>query len=131
MLPNFDFNDKICTNSELVLLLLFLQNKGFRKLEALVATLILTILVCFTVEIIISKPAIVPLLKGFIPSTQIVFNPSMLFIAIGILGATVMPHNLYLHAHQFAQTWLPDSDKFLLLVPIQEIHFQFDKIVSH
>lgn len=81
-----------------VFILLFLQNKGFRKLEALVATLILTILVCFTVEIIISKPAIVPLLKGFIPSTQIVFNPSMLFIAIGILGATVMPHNLYLHS---------------------------------
>lgn len=81
-----------------VFVLLFLQNKGFRKLEAIVATLILTILVCFTVEIVISKPAIAPLLAGFIPSSKIIFNPNMLFIAIGILGATVMPHNLYLHS---------------------------------
>ena len=81
-----------------VFLLLFLQNKGFRKLEAIVATLILTILICFSIEIIISKPEIFPLLRGFIPNSKIIFNPNMLFIAIGILGATVMPHNLYLHS---------------------------------
>jgi len=81
-----------------VFILLYLQNKGFRKLEALVATLILTILGCFIVELIISKPDIAPIIQGFLPTSQIIFNPNMLFIAIGILGATVMPHNLYLHS---------------------------------
>lgn len=81
-----------------VFILLYLQNRGFRKLEAIVACLILTIFICFVIEMLLSKPDIGPLMKGFIPSTQIIFNPSMLFIAIGILGATVMPHNLYLHS---------------------------------
>jgi manganese transport protein len=81
-----------------VLLILLLQNKGFRYLEALVITLIGTIAVAFVVEIILSAPAVLPLFAGFIPSTDLVFNPGMLYIAIGILGATVMPHNLYLHS---------------------------------
>ena len=81
-----------------VLLILFLQNKGFRWLEALVATLILTIFGCFLYEIILSKPDIFPLLQGLLPKKEIVTNPSMLYIAIGIIGATVMPHNLYLHS---------------------------------
>lgn len=81
-----------------VLLLLFLQKKGFRWLEALVITLIATVVVCFGLEMLFSQPAIAPLLAGFLPSTQLFTNQEMLFIAVGILGATVMPHNLYLHS---------------------------------
>jgi len=81
-----------------VLVILLLQNKGFRYIEAVVVTLISTITLAFVAEIILSSPAIVPLLSGFIPTTKLVFNPEMLYIAIGILGATVMPHNLYLHS---------------------------------
>ena len=81
-----------------VLMILLLQNRGFRYLEAVVITLIGTIALAFLTEIFLSSPALMPLLQGFIPSTQLFFNPSMLYIAIGILGATVMPHNLYLHS---------------------------------
>lgn len=81
-----------------VLLILFLQHKGFRWLEAVVATLMLTIFGCFIYEIILSKPDVFPLLQGLLPQPEVVTNPSMLYIAIGILGATVMPHNLYLHS---------------------------------
>lgn len=81
-----------------VLVILFFQYKGFRYLEAIVAGLIAVILGCFTYEIIVSNPEIFPIITSLIPSPQIVFNPEMLYIAIGILGATVMPHNLYLHS---------------------------------
>ncbi|MGH7605528.1 MAG: Nramp family divalent metal transporter [Gemmatimonadaceae bacterium] len=81
-----------------VLIVLYLQNKGFRLLEALVITLIATVGACFLFEIILSKPPLVDVMRGFIPSGRIVSDPSMLYIAIGILGATVMPHNLYLHS---------------------------------
>ena len=81
-----------------VLIVLYLQNKGFRVLEALVITLVATVGVCFLFEIILSKPPIAEVLKGFIPTTQVISNPSMLYVAVGILGATVMPHNLYLHS---------------------------------
>jgi manganese transport protein len=81
-----------------VLVILLLQNKGFRYLEAFVIVLIATIALIFAAEIFLSSPALAPLLIGFIPTTQLVFNPEMLYIAIGILGATVMPHNLYLHS---------------------------------
>src|SRR5688572_5431300 len=81
-----------------VMLVLYLQNKGFRLLEALVIALIATIGVCFLFEILLSKPDIAGVFAGFIPSPQILQNPTMLYIAIGILGATVMPHNLYLHS---------------------------------
>ncbi|HEU4878499.1 MAG TPA: Nramp family divalent metal transporter [Gemmatimonadaceae bacterium] len=81
-----------------VLIVLYLQNKGFRILEALVITLIATVGLCFLFEIIISHPPIGGVLRGFIPSTQVVANPAMLYVAVGILGATVMPHNLYLHS---------------------------------
>jgi manganese transport protein len=81
-----------------VLLLLFLQNKGFRYLEALVVTLIVTVLACFGLEIFFSHPQIVPLLQGLLPTTVIFSHTDMLYIAVGILGATVMPHNLYLHS---------------------------------
>ena len=81
-----------------VLLVLYLQNKGFRYIESLVAGLIVLIGACFAYELIVSRPDIQAIFGGLIPSPQIVFNPEMLYIAIGILGATVMPHNLYLHS---------------------------------
>jgi len=81
-----------------VMILLLLQNRGFRWLEAIVITLVASIGICFALEIIFSRPEIGGILRGFVPSTQIVTNPQMLYIAIGILGATVMPHNLYLHS---------------------------------
>lgn len=81
-----------------VLVLLLLQRWGFRLIEALVITLIATIALCFGLEILFSKPALLPILGGFLPSARTVTDPGQLFIAIGILGATVMPHNLYLHS---------------------------------
>lgn len=81
-----------------VFLILFLQAKGFRVIESIVAGLIFIILGCFAYEIILSKPDIFPILAGLVPQKEVVTNPSMLYIAIGILGATVMPHNLYLHS---------------------------------
>ena len=81
-----------------VLLLLFLQNKGVRVLEALVVTLIATVGVCFAFELLLSRPDVMEVAKGFIPTTDTVSNADKLYIAIGILGATVMPHNLYLHS---------------------------------
>jgi len=81
-----------------VLLVLYLQNKGFRLLEALVIALIATIAGCFLFEIFISRPDSWGILGGFVPSPPILANRDQLYIAIGILGATVMPHNLYLHS---------------------------------
>ena len=81
-----------------VLAVLYLQNKGFRYIEALVITLIVTIGGCFAAELFFSKPGIAGILLGFVPSAQIVTNPGMLYVSIGIIGATVMPHNLYLHS---------------------------------
>ena len=81
-----------------VLIVLFLQNRGFRYVEALVIVLILTIGGCFLAELIFAGPDLHGVAFGFIPSAGILKNKEMLFIAIGILGATVMPHNLYLHS---------------------------------
>lgn len=81
-----------------VLVILMLQAKGFRWLESVVGGLVFIILICFGYQMVVSKPEIFPLLNGLIPQQEIVANPSMLYIAIGILGATVMPHNLYLHS---------------------------------
>jgi manganese transport protein len=81
-----------------VLVVMLLQKRGFRYLEALVIGLIALIGVSFFLEIIFSRPEVIAVFKGLVPTPQIVTNPGMLFIAIGILGATVMPHNLYLHS---------------------------------
>lgn len=81
-----------------VLLVLFLQHRGFRMVEALVIVLIATIGVAFVFEIVRSQPQMAAVLGGFIPTAQIVQDREMLYLAIGILGATVMPHNLYLHS---------------------------------
>jgi len=81
-----------------VLVLLALTRLGYRWLEALVAVLVLTIAACIGVELLLAKPAIAELVKGFVPTTAVLTRPGMLFVALGIIGATVMPHNLYLHS---------------------------------
>ncbi len=88
----------VCLTALDVLAVMYLQNKGFRYLEALVVTLILTIGGCFLAEILFSRPDLTGVLGGFVPRLEIIKNPGMLYLAIGILGATVMPHNLYLHS---------------------------------
>jgi manganese transport protein len=81
-----------------VLIVLFMQQHGFRRLEILVVALIATIALAFLFELVISHPDALGVARGFIPAPAIVTNPAMLYIAISILGATVMPHNLYLHS---------------------------------
>ncbi len=81
-----------------VLIVLALQGRGFRLIEAFVVTLILTIAACFAYELFIARPIWMHAALGFIPRAEILRNREMLYIAIGILGATVMPHNLYLHS---------------------------------
>ncbi|UPQ75808.1 Nramp family divalent metal transporter [Chryseobacterium nepalense] len=81
-----------------VLFILLLQSKGFRWIESIVGGLIFIILACFVYELVISEPAVNEIFGGLLPKAEIVQNPAMLYIAIGILGATVMPHNLYLHS---------------------------------
>ena len=102
-----------------VLLLLFLQKKGIRWLEALVIALIAIVVVCFVLELAFSQPEIAPLLAGFVPVKELFTNQEMLFIAVGILGATVMPHNLYLHsavvqsrAHELTKKGKREAIKF-------------------
>jgi manganese transport protein len=88
----------VCITVLDVLIVLFLQNKGFRYVEALVVALIVAIAASFAIEIWWAAPNAADVAAGFIPRTQILTDPAMLYIAIGILGATVMPHNLYLHS---------------------------------
>ena len=88
----------VCLTAADVLIILLLQQKGFRYLEAFIIALIATIGTCFAVELILSRPSLGAIGLGLIPRGEIIANPAMLYIAIGILGATVMPHNLYLHS---------------------------------
>jgi manganese transport protein len=88
----------VCLTALDVLIVLFLQHRGFRYVEALVVALIVLIAGSFAVEMWLARPDLVAVAVGFIPRTEILRNPDMLYIAIGILGATVMPHNLYLHS---------------------------------
>ncbi|MBJ6111054.1 Nramp family divalent metal transporter [Hymenobacter sp. BT523] len=81
-----------------VLVVLFFQNKGFRIIESIVAGLTVLIFGCFLYEIIVSRPDWVALAHGLVPQPKVITTPGMLYVAIGILGATVMPHNLYLHS---------------------------------
>ncbi|MFN9204482.1 MAG: Nramp family divalent metal transporter [Gemmatimonas sp.] len=81
-----------------VMIVLWLQNHGFRMLEALVIALVAVVGGCFLFELVISRPDLGAVARGFVPTTEIVRKPEILYIAIGILGATVMPHNLYLHS---------------------------------
>ena len=81
-----------------VFLILWLQNLGFRWIEALIVTLLGVIAVCFAIQIALANPEWGAVIRGFAPTTNIVTNPDMLYLAIGIIGATVMPHNLFLHS---------------------------------
>ncbi|QND52936.1 Nramp family divalent metal transporter [Phyllobacterium sp. 628] len=81
-----------------VFLILYLQKLGFRWVEALIITLLGVIALCFGIQIFLADPDWAAVIKGFAPTTEIVTNPEMLYLALGILGATVMPHNLYLHS---------------------------------
>jgi manganese transport protein len=88
----------VCLTALDVLIVLYLQQHRFRYVEVLVVLLILGIATAFAIELALARPDLVEVLKGFIPSSEIVRNPDMLYIGLGILGATVMPHNLYLHS---------------------------------
>ncbi len=88
----------VCLTAADVLLILALQTRGFRYLEAFVIALVATVGACFAVELFLAKPDFAAIGLGLIPRGEIISNPLMLYIAIGILGATVMPHNLYLHS---------------------------------
>jgi manganese transport protein len=88
----------VCLTTLDVLVLLWLQNKGFRYTEAIVVTLVATIGVCFGLQVLMSRPDWLGVAAGLVPTPQVLQNPEMLYIAMGILGATVMPHNLYLHS---------------------------------
>ena len=81
-----------------VFLILWLQTKGFRWLEAFIITLLGVIAVCFGIQIALADPDWGQVILGFAPTVDIITNPDMLYLALGILGATVMPHNLYLHS---------------------------------
>ncbi|MEG3876491.1 Nramp family divalent metal transporter [Microcoleus sp. herbarium7] len=102
----------VCITALDVIMVLFLQGKGFRYIEALVITIIAIIGGCFIAEMIFAKPDAGGVLLGYVPSLEILQNQAMLYIAVGILGATVMPHNLYLHS-SIVQTrsWEEASDK--------------------
>jgi manganese transport protein len=88
----------VCITALDVFVVLFLQSKGFRYIEALVVSIIAVIGGCFVAELIFAQPNVAAVLGGYIPQAEVVRNPQALYIAIGILGATVMPHNLYLHS---------------------------------
>ena len=81
-----------------VLLILYLQQRGFRRLEAFIIALLIIIAICFAVLLALAQPSLAAIAGGLVPNPEIVTNPAMLYIAIGIIGATVMPHNLYLHS---------------------------------
>ena len=100
----------VCLTSLDVIVVLSLQHRGFRYVEGLVVLLILGIAGCFAVEVWLVHPDMAAVAKGFVPSTELVRNPEMLYIAIAILGATVMPHNLYLHSSIVQTRKYSDSD---------------------
>lgn len=105
-----------------VFLILWLQSRGFRWIEAFVITMLGVIAVCFALQIAMASPDWGAVFAGFIPRPEIVTNPAMLYIALGIIGATVMPHNLYLHS-SIVQTraygdTLPEKKEALKLATI-------------
>lgn len=93
-----------------VLIIMYFQKFNFRYIEAFVMILMAIIAGCFWFEIVISRPDIHSIFNGLIPQADIVINPEMLYIAIGIIGATVMPHNLYLHSSIVQTRKYPDDD---------------------
>jgi manganese transport protein len=122
----------VCLTAFDVLAILYLQNKGFRYVEALVVALIGTIGVCYLWEIVVTRPDFGLIARGFVPTPEIFTNREMLYISIGILGATVMPHNLYLHSsivqtRAIARTreGLRTAMRFNLLDSVLALNFAF------
>ena len=101
----------VCLTALDVIIVLSMQHRGFRYVEALVVLLILGIAGCFAVELWLAKPPLGEGARGFLPTLEIARNPEMLYIAIAILGATVMPHNLYLHSSIVQTRKYTDSDE--------------------
>jgi len=93
-----------------VVLVLWLMHRGFRALEAFVIALLLVIFACFAFQIVLAAPPLQAVLAGFIPRAEVVTNPHALYLAIGIIGATVMPHNLYLHSSIVQTRAYPRTD---------------------
>ncbi|MBV8836694.1 MAG: Nramp family divalent metal transporter [Alphaproteobacteria bacterium] len=105
-----------------VFLVLWMQNLGFRYVEAFIVTLLGVIALCFAVQIALASPDWGAVIRGFAPTTRIVTNPDMLYLAIGIVGATVMPHNLFLHSglvqtRQFGES-VPEKREAIKLATI-------------
>lgn len=122
----------VCLTALDVLAILYLQHKGFRILEAIVLVLIATIGICYLLEIILVKPDFAGIARGFVPTPELFTNREMLYIAIGILGATVMPHNLYLHssivqtrAIERSREGLRTAMKFNFLDSLLALNFAF------
>jgi manganese transport protein len=99
----------VCLTAADVFLVLYLQNRGFRYVEAIVLTLIFGIAGCFAIELWMARPDPLAMAAGLVPQLEILRNPEMLYISIGILGATVMPHNLYLHSSSVQTRMYGDS----------------------
>ncbi len=93
-----------------VVLVLWLMHRGFRALEAFVIALLLVIFACFAIQIALAAPPLQAVLGGFIPRAEVVTHPHALYLAIGIIGATVMPHNLYLHSSIVQTRAYPRTD---------------------
>jgi manganese transport protein len=122
----------ICLTAFDVLLILMLHQGGFRKLEAFIVALLVVIAGCFAAELVMSRPDMASVAHGFIPTAQIATNPAMLYIAIGIVGATVMPHNLYLHSalvqtrnHERSDRGLREAIKFSTIDSTVALFFAF------
>src|SRR3954467_2225382 len=114
----------VCLTALDVLIVLFLQHRGFRYVEALVVALICLIAGSFAVELWLARPDLGGVASGFVPQTRILTDPNMLYIAISILGATVMPHNLYLHSS------IVQTRKYLDNVPSKAEAIRFATIDS-
>ncbi len=122
----------VCLTALDVLAILYLQHKGFRYLEAIVVALIATIGICYLLEFVFVSPDFPSIARGFIPAPEIFTNREMLYISLGILGATVMPHNLYLHsslvqtrAIERTQEGLRTAIKFNFLDSVLALNFAF------
>lgn len=101
----------VCITAFDVLIIMYLQKLSFRYFELLIISLILVIAGCFWFEIFVSQPHLGSVVQGLLPRSEILTNPEMLYISIGILGATVMPHNLYLHSSIVQTRKYADDDK--------------------
>ncbi len=94
-----------------VLLILALDRRGSNMLERLIASFLFIIACGFIYELVLARPVIGDVLRGFVPSTRLVLDPHLLYLAIGVVGATVMPHNLYLHSHLVLRRWPSDNKR--------------------